>query len=201
MRAVLVAVVSLAGVTMQGCGGGGGSSPSLTAAAPQASTISASPSYQAVSNLIKTNYMQISATDYNFSTTPNFYYSTDNQAFWSIQANVAASLTDINARTVFRIDVPKVGQLPQFNRSFSIESGGEYEQFPGTFYVLDGQQATRKKVESGVINFTPDSVMSGHVSGSFDVTFSDYDSTLTPAPRYSLKGVFSFKMGESAPAS
>jgi hypothetical protein len=203
MRAVLVAVVSLAGITMQGCGGGGGGGnpPSLPATTSQASTSSAASTYQAVSNLVKTNYMQISATDYNFSTAPNFYYSTDNQAFWSIQANVASSVTDINARSVFRIDVPKIGQLPQFNRSFSIETGGEYEKFPGTFYVLDGQQATRKKVENGVITFTPDSVMSGHVSGSFDVNFTDYDSSLIPAPRYSLKGVFSFKMGESAPAS
>lgn len=202
MRAVLVAVVALAGISMQGCGSGGSdSSPTLTVSSSQTSQMPASATIQTVPNVVRTNYFQISATDYNFSTSPNFFYSTDNQAFWSIQANVASSVTDINSRSVFRIDVPKIGQLPQFNQSFSIEAGGEYQRFPGTFYVLDCQQSTRKKVESGVIVFTPDSVMSGHVSGSFDVNFLDYDSNVTPVPRYSLKGVFSFKMGESAPAS
>jgi hypothetical protein len=193
LRAVLVTVVSLSGLSMEGCGAGGGGGsqvayPSATAPSP--------PSSQSVSNVIKTNYLQISESDYRFSVSPNFYYSTDNQSFWSIQANVADSVTDINSRNVIRIDIPKNGtQLPALNKPFSIEADGVYDKFPGTFSVLDGKQSSAKKVEKGTITFAPDSVMSDHVSGSFEVILTDYDSTLSPVPKYSLKGVFSFRIG------
>ena len=198
LRAVLVTVVSLSGLSMEGCGGGGGGSQTAypSVASPSPAT------YQAVSNLIKTNYLQISDSDYKFSVTPNFYYSTDNQSFWSIQANVADSVTDINARNVIRIDIPKTGtRLPILNKPFSVEADGVYEKFPGTFSVLDGQQSSAKKVEKGTIIFAPDSVMSDHVSGSFEVILTDYDSGLSPVPRYTLKGVFSFRIGGYGPAA
>lgn len=198
LRAVLVTVVSLSGLSLEGCGGGGGGGSQAvysSVPAPAPST------YQSVSNLIKTNYLQISESDYRFSATPNFYYSTDNQSFWSIQANVADSVADINARSVIRIDIPKTGtSLPVLNKPFSIESDGVYEKFPGTFSVLDGQQSSAKKVEKGTIVFAPDSVMSDHVSGSFEVILTDYDSQLSPVPKYSLKGVFSFRIGGFGPA-
>lgn len=195
LRAVLVAVVSMSALSIEGCGGGGGGSQVASPTFSPTASVSSSSS-QTVSSLIKTNYFQVSESDYKFAAPPNFYYSTDNQNFWSIQADIADSLTDINSRTVFRIDIPKSGApLPSLNRSFSIEEGGQYERFPGTFSVLDGKQSTAKKVENGTITFTPDSVMSDHVSGFFDVTLTDYDSSVTPAPKYFLKGVFSFKMG------
>lgn len=198
MRAVLVAVVTLAGVSMQGCGSGGGSQTQSLPSSPAVTISSTSP--QPTSVETRTNYLKITSTDYNFQKAPNFYYSTDNPVFWSIQANIASSPTDINARTVIRIDIPKVGQLPQLNRTFSMDGNVAYEKFPGTFYLLDGQQSTRKRVESGLISFTADSVMDGRVSGSFDVVFADYDSAVSPVPRYQLKGEFSFKMGESSTA-
>jgi len=192
LRAVLVTVVALSGLSIEGCGGGG-EAPQLS----YPSTVTTASSYQTVSNLIKTNYLQISESDYNFSAAPNFFYSTDNQNFWSIQANIADSLTDINSRNLFRIDISKVGiQLPLLNKPYSIEAGGPYEKFPGTFSILDGQQSSAKKVEKGTITFAPDSIMSDHVSGSFDIVFTDYDSSLSPPPKYVLKGVFSFKMGD-----
>ena len=197
LRAVLVTVVTLSGLSLDGCGSGGADSPS---AHPSATTPS-SATYQTSSTPARTNFLQISESDYRFSVSPNFYYSTDNQSFWSIQANVADSVTDINARNVIRIDIPKNGtQLPVLNRPFSIEADGVYEKFPGTFSVLDGQQSSAKKVEKGTIIFAPDSVMSDQVSGSFEVTLTDYDSLLAPVPKYSLKGVFSFKIGGYGPA-
>ncbi len=195
LRAVLVTVISLSALSMEGCGGGG-SEPQVATPTYTATVTPSSSTYQNVSNLIRTNYLQISESDYHFSVTPNFYYSTDNQSFWSIQANVAASLTDINSRNVIRIDIPKTGsQLPLLNKPFSIEAGGQFEKFPGTFNVLDGQQSSAKKVEKGTIIFAPDSVMAENVSGSYDVTLTDYDSLTVPAPKYILKGVFSFRMG------
>jgi hypothetical protein len=198
LRAVLVAVVSLSGISIDGCGSGAGNSQ-----ATYTPTVTTSPStHQTVSNAIKTNYLQISESEYRFSVSPNFYYSTDNPSFWSIQANVADPVTDINSRNVIRIDIPKNGgQQPVLNKRFCIESDGVYEKFPGTFSVLDGQQSTAKKVEKGTITFTPDSVMSDHVSGSFEVIMTDYDSMLSPVPRYSLKGTFSFRIGGYGPAA
>jgi hypothetical protein len=198
LRAVLVTVVTLSGLSLDGCGGGGGNPQAAypAAASPAPST------YQTAANIIKTNYLQISESDYRFSVSPNFYYSTDNQSFWSIQANVADSVTDINSRSVIRIDIPKAGtQLPVLNKPFSIEADGVYEKFPGIFSVLDGQQSSAKKVEKGTITFAPDSVMSDHVSGSFEVILTDYDSLLVPVPKYSLKGVFSFRIGGYGPAA
>lgn len=200
LRAVLVAVVSLSSLSLEGCGGGGGSESISQAHVPALSVVT--PSQGNVANLIKTDYFMISDTDYHFAASPNFYYSTDNESFWSLQANIAASPTDINARTVFRMDVPKKGSLlPSLNRSFSIEDGGQYEKFPGTFSVLDGRQSSAKKVEKGTITFSSESVMAEHVSGSFDLTLTDYDSSVSPAPKFYLKGVFNFKVGDYGPAS
>lgn len=198
LRVVFGAAVLLAGVSLQGCGSGGGG----TAVTPLSQNVSVTTApAQATVNLITTNYLQITASDYRFAGAPTFYYSTDNQNFWSIQANIAQSVTDISSRTVIRIDIPKTGApLPQLNRTFAIEAGTANEPFPGSILVLDGQQSTKKRVETGTITFTPDSIMADHVSGSFDVVFVDNDAAVNPAPRYFLKGVFSFKMGGYGPA-
>lgn len=201
-QASMVAIAALLSLSMPGCGSVAGGNtearvPAVSSPATPSTTV-----FQNVSSPSRTNYLKISESEYNFSVAPNFYYSSDNQAFWSIQANVANSLTDINSRNVIRIDIPKTGvQLPQLNRAFSIGGGGEFEKFPGTFTVLDGQQSSAKKVEAGTIIFSPDSVMSENVSGSFSVTLTDYDSPAYPAPKYSFKGVFSFRMGDYGPAT
>jgi len=201
-QAVLAAVVAISSLSLQGCGSETGGDPGYRAPAVASPVYSSLATYQNVSSASPKNYLRISESDYNFSTTPNFYYSTDNQAFWSIQANVAVSLTDIDARNVIRIDIPKTGtELPLLNRPFSIGAGGEFEKFPGTFSVLDGRQSSQKRVESGTITFSPGSVMSETVSGSFSVVLTDYDSPAQPAPKYSLKGVFSFTMGGYGPVT
>lgn len=134
--------------------------------------------------------------------TPNFYYSTDNAVFWSIQAAVANDLYDPDFKCTMRIDILKDnGVMPAINKTFSIEDNPQYEKFPGKFYVFNGQVSTDKKVEQGIISFTPDSTTSGEVKGSFDVILTDYDSTTVPAPQYNLNGNFSFKMGTYGSAS
>ena len=205
MRAVLVAVVSLAGLSMQGCGSGDMGSDVGNDIGNEVVGTSQSPyvaeSAKANPKFFNTNYLQIVKSDYNFKEQPTFYYSTDNQSFWSLQANIAKSVTDINSRTVLRLDIQKTKtKLPPLNKTFSIEDGGLHVKFPGVFSVFDGQQTTRKKVEHGTITFSHNSVMSKHVSGSFTVIMTDYDSAVIPAPQYEIRGVFSFKMGEYGPA-
>ena len=162
------------------CGGGGGSS-SVTVAgvvAPQA------------------NILKITDDGYGLLT-PNFYYSTDNAAFWSIQADVANGIDDQNFRTIIRIDIQKTdsGRMPALNKTYSIEDNPAYETFPGVFSVFNGQGSVCNRVEQGTISFTPDSDPSREVHGVFDVTITHYDSKLIPPPQYNIKGIFSFNMG------
>ena len=147
------------------------------------------------------NYFEISSSDFNILK-PNFYYSTDNVRFWSIQAAVAHDVWDDDYQCIVRIDIQKsaTGEMPDINKTFSIEANPLYEQFPGTFLVFNGEKSTYKKVEQGILSFTPDSTASGFVRGSFDVTLTDYDSSDVPAPQYRLTGSFSFKMGTYVPA-
>ncbi|MEK7851154.1 MAG: hypothetical protein AAB275_04660 [Deltaproteobacteria bacterium] len=150
---------------------------------------------------INTNSFEVTSDDYTLLP-PNFYYSTNNAAFWSIQAAIAKDLYDPDFRYVIRIDVLKeYGVMPSINKTFSIEDNAAYEKFPGKIFVFNGQESTNKKVEAGTISFTPDSTATGNVAGSFEVVLSDYDSTTTPAPQYHLKGNFSFKMDSYGPVN
>lgn len=148
------------------------------------------------------NYFEISSTTYNILK-PNFYYSTDNVSFWSIQAAVANGVWDDNERCIVRIDIQKStsGEMPAINKTFSIEANPLYEQFPGVFLVFNGEKSTNKKVEQGIISFAPDSIASDLVHGTFDVILTDYDSPDVPAPQYRLQGSFSFEMGTYGPAT
>lgn len=142
-----------------------------------------------------TNHFTITTDEYGLLA-PNFYYSTNNGSFWSIQADIADDIYDPDFQCVMRIDILKEnGAMPAINKTFSIEDNGQYEKFPGTFFVFNGQESTNRKVEQGTISFTSDSTASGTVTGSFDVILTDYDSTNVPAPQYNIKGDFSFKMG------
>jgi hypothetical protein len=168
-------------LTLTACGGGGGGSSSGTAA-----------------GVTETHVNIFTVTDDGYGLVqPNFYYSTDNAAFWSIQANVANDIYDQNSQTVIRIDITKSdkGVTPSLNKTFSIEDNPLYEKFPGVFSVFNGHKSVYKKVEQGTISFTPDSGSSTVVNGVFDVSITDYDSKITPTPQYRIKGVFSFKMG------
>lgn len=152
------------------------------------------------SEQINTNSFTVTSDDYDVLT-PNFYYSTNNTVFWSIQAAIANDLYDPEFKCVVRIDILKEnGAMPVINKTFSIEDNAQYEKFPGNFFVFNGQESTDKKVEQGIISFTSESTASGDVDGYFDVTLTDYDSATIPAPQYRLKGIFSFKMGTYGPA-
>jgi len=189
INAALVAILAFSGLSLSGCGGGGGSSGEAPATA----------SYS-VSQGVKTNYLAVTSENYGLLQ-PTFYYSTVNESFWSIQANMAKSVADIDSESVLRIDVPRTaGGWPLLNRTFSIENNTQYVTFPGSFIVCNGAKSTANKVESGIISFSPDSVASQYVSGSFDVIMTDYDSGILPRPQYKIKGIFSFKMGEYGPA-
>lgn len=187
LTAVLVAVLTA-------CGGGGGSSMETD---PSTAEIEVSD----IQKQVYANYFIVMYDEYGLLT-PNFYYSTDNTVFWSIQAAVANDLYDPDFKCIIRIDILKDnGVMPAINKTFSIEDNPQYEKFPGKFYVFNGQVSTDKKVEQGIISFTPDSTASGEVKGSFDVILTDYDSTTIPAPQYNLNGNFSFKMGTYGSAS
>jgi hypothetical protein len=135
---------------------------------------------------------------------PNYYYSTSNDAFWSIQADIGVNVWDPDFRTIMRIDIPRPtdGSLPNIGgRSYAIEDNGLYEKFPGSFLVLNGEKSALKKVERGAITFSSAATLNGAVSGTFDVILVDYDSATTDAPQYRLKGSFDFMMGTYGPAS
>jgi len=139
------------------------------------------------------NNFEITSNDFNILQ-PNFYYSTDNEKFWSIQAAVAQSVWDVNYKCIVRIDIQKsaTSEMPAINKTFSIEENPLYEQFPGSFLVFNGEQSTNNKVERGIISFTPDSKIPGFVQGVYDVIMTDYDSGIVPAPQHHLTGSFKF---------
>lgn len=191
MTASLAAVLSLATLTMTGCGSGG----AATDIAPAVVSSAGVNTLPAAVEPGAANYFTVSSNDYSLIR-PNFYYSTDNEAFWSIQANVAKKVTDVDTVGVIRIDIPKEGKtLPSLNKTFSIEDSAQYEKFPGAFLVFNGDKAVKKKVEHGLISFSPDSVSTGKVNGTYEVTLTDYDSEVVPAPQYHLRGSFNFVMG------
>lgn len=148
------------------------------------------------------NYLKISVDEYGLLT-PNYYYSTNNDAFWSIQANVANGLRDENYRCIIRIDIPKpfTGAMAELGKTFSLGGDPHYDKFPGAFFVFNGHESVYKKVELGTISFTSDSNMSGSVAGAFDLSITDYDSRLFPKPRYRIAGVFGFAMATYGPAN
>ncbi|HJV33930.1 hypothetical protein [Geomonas sp.] len=198
VSSALAAVLSLSALTLGGCGGGGGGQATPTP--PLSSTgVSSAP---AAPQQASQDFFTVTDDGGLGLIKPDFLYSSDNDRFWSIQANVAKSVTDIDTLSVYRIVMPKSGApLPPLNRTFSIEGGGALERFPGDFLVFNGLKSTRKKVESGTITFSADSSASGRVTGSFEVTLTDYDAPLAPAPQYRLKGAFHFVMGTYGPVN
>ncbi len=195
MPSVLIAVMSLG--LMTACGSGGDQTGSGTTVL---SNSNASPAVIVPSNADQTKTVTDSFTvtyDEYGLTKPNFFYSTNNDSFWSIQADVAENVWDPNFKTVMRIDIAKTsGTMPDIGgKVFAIEDNTLYEKFPGAFIVLNGEKSTLKKVKSGTITFTQDSTLSGDVNGTFDVMLTDYDSTISPTPHYHLMGTFSFKIG------
>ena len=195
MTAVLVALLAACG------SGGGGSQTSASSSAANATTgTSTSVTASTVDqNLTHSNYLTVTEDEYGLKK-PNFYYSTNNDAYWSIQANVAENVRDENFRTVIRIDIPKSdsGVMPSIDgKTFAIEDNSQYERFPGTFLIFNAERSTLKKVSQGTITFAPGS-MAAEATGDFDITLTDNDSTLVPPPEYHLKGIFNFKLGTAS---
>lgn len=146
-----------------------------------------------------TNYLTITGDEYGLLS-PNYYYSVNNNALWSVQSSIATDIWDPNFRSIIRIDIEKSNNvMPAINKSFSIEDNGQYEKFPGTFSVFNGQISVLKKVEQGTIVFTADSNPSGIVSGVFDVILTDYDASINSPPHYHITGTFHFTMGTYGP--
>ena len=195
MTSVLVAVMSLGSLTA--CGSGGGQT-GATATVSNGSTASTNVVVPSDANRTQTTTDNFAVTydEYGLAK-PNFFYSTNNDSFWSIQADIADNVWDPNFKTVMRIDIIKTnGTAPVIGgKTFSIEDSAQYEKFPGVFIVLNGENSALKKVESGTISFVQDSTLSGDINGAFDVILTDYDSTISPTPHYRLMGTFSFKMG------
>jgi len=188
LKVVLTCALML---SLNACGGGG--SETVTGA-----MISGGKQEQSASN-----NMTITDDDYGLMK-PNFYYSTNNAAFWSIQAAVAKNVQDQDYGCVVRIDIPKSenGTMPAiYGRTFSIEENASFDKFPGSFFVFNGHKSVNKKVEHGTISFTPASSARDEVNGIFDVMVTDYDSHLVPPPQYHLKGTFSFNIGTSGAAT
>ncbi len=198
MTAVLVALLAA-------CGSGGGSSQASSGSTTASETTGTSSAITAATvdqNLAHINYLTVTDDEYGL-VKPNFYYSTNNDAYWSIQANVAENVWDENFRTVIRIDIQKSdnGVMPSIGgKTFAIEDNSQYEKFPGIFLVFNGERSTLKKVSQGTISFSPGSTAT-EATGDFDITLTDNDSTLVPPPEYHLKGIFNFKMGTGSKAS
>ena len=192
ITAALAAIISFFGMSISGCGGND------TGYTNQSQGYSADSVN--VNKPDKVSYLTATSDDYPL-VKPTFYYSTLNEFFWSIQANVAAAVFDIDSKCVVRIDIPisAVG-LPSLNKTFSIVADGQHEAFPGNFLIINGKQSTKNRVESGIVSFSSDTVAAERVSGSYDVIMTDYDSGLLPPPRYRIKGDFNFRMGDYGPA-
>lgn len=188
VAASLLAVLSLG---LSACGGGGGGNEPISNSAVAANLLN--PNKQS-------NYLTLSIDEYGLAT-HNFYASTNNAEFWSIQASIANDIHDINALTIIRIDIQKNGTpLPALNKTFSIEETPIAEKFPGEMLIFNGQKTTGKKVESGTITFTPNSDASTRVQGTFDVVMTDYDASKVNPPHYRIKGDFSFQINTYGPS-
>jgi hypothetical protein len=184
LTAVLVSLLSA-------CGGSGSDGSSVTTVDANNASQTATIAENATSASL--NYFEITSSEFNILQ-PNFYYTTDNEKFWSIQAAVAENIWDVNYKCIVRIDIQKsaASEMPAINKTFSIEENPLYEQFPGSFLVFNGEQSTNNKVERGIISFTQDSKIPDLIQGSFDVIITDYDSAIVPAPQYYLTGSFKF---------
>lgn len=186
VRQYKAAWVSVLLLILTGCGGNSG----------QGSAVN---EQKVMNGSVQSNSFTVALDDYGLQS-PNFYYSTDNQAFWSIQANIANTVHDEDFKCVIRVDVQKTnGMLPNLNKTFSIEEGGMYEKFPGSLYVFNGHKSVHKKVEQGIISFKPGKT-AGEISGVYNVVMTDYDSRIVPSPRYRIGGEFHFSMGIYGPA-
>jgi hypothetical protein len=191
ITAALATILACGTMSLTGCGAGGGTDSGATQKSSSASTTS-NTSQQA----LKSNYLTVSSDDYSLAI-PTFYYSTANDSFLSIQANIAKNVTDIDTRCVIRIDVSRVdGAWPQLNKSFAIEDGAQLDKFPGMILVFNGQASSMNKVKQGTITFSADSTVSDRITGSYDVIMTDYASKTQPVSSHHLKGSFSFKVGE-----
>lgn len=190
VAASLLAVLSL-GLSACGGGGGGGGNEPINNSVEAANLLNPSK---------LSNYMVLSIDEYGLAA-HNFYTSTNNAEFWSIQASIANDIHDINALTIIRIDIQKNGKsLPALNKTFSVEESPVAEKFPGEMLIFNGQKSTSKKVESGTITFTPNSDALTQVQGTFDVVMTDYDASEVNPPHYRIRGEFSFKINTYGPS-
>jgi hypothetical protein len=195
-KLVAASLIAILSMSLSGCGSGEGSATGQGDMSAEFSDPT-TPGIQ----YRWSNYLTLAVDEYGL-VPHTFYSSTSNDQFWSVQADIATDIHDMNARTVFRIHIPKNGTpLPPLNKAYAIGVNPLLEKFPGDVLVFNGQKSTYKKVESGTIVFTANSDAASHVQGTFDVIMTDYDASTTNPPQYRLKGSFCFRIGSYGPVA
>jgi hypothetical protein len=184
-RYIYLAVVIAMTLQFAGCGGGGGggggggqgSTGGTTTASPVTTVKS---SYR----ITEDTYGMQSATYLSAARIQNAIV---------LRTAIAASLTDQDFRTVYRIDVERPDQITMgTNFNLGNDATG-LSPFPGNVYFFNGHQSTLLRTVSGSIVFTSFGVQSGDmINGSFTAQVEDGNSRTIPKATYTIKSDFSF---------
>lgn len=123
--------------------------------------------------------------------------SSSTGATFTLRTAIAASLTDPNFRTVYRIDITNPAAVGKGTYSLGSAVDG-LTQFPGDVYLFNGRNATMLRVISGTITFDSFGPNAGDlVAGTLSVTFADQSSSSNQKPTYLFKSGFSFLLNSS----
>jgi len=171
-------------LALSGCGGGGGGVESTAVvSAPKAEG--------------KRNGYSVQEDGYGLQAA-TFITSGRTDTTFTLRTAIATGLTDVNFRTVYRIDVADPAGVGKGVYSLGSALAG-LSQFPGDIYIFNGRNSTMLKVVSGTISFSSFGTNAGDlVAGSLDLTFADHNSTSETKPTYRLRSAFSFILNSSA---
>ena len=165
-----------------GCGGGGGSAPAALDTETQGTGGTS---------------FTITSDDYGVQK-PTYLAATKGSNGLTLRAAIASSMTDVEFRTVARIDIAHPAQVAA-GASYSL--GGTdagLPSFPGTLHVFNGHPSTMLRTTGGTIAFTSYGTNPGEpVSGSFRATILDENTA--PAASYTIAATFSYRTGEYGP--
>jgi hypothetical protein len=111
------------------------------------------------------------------------------------------TLTDVNFRTVSRIDIPTSGVISTAG-AYSLGAATlAAPPFPGSLNFFNGDQSTLLKTVGGTITFKNFGSHAGdRISGSFSATVEDGNATSTPKASYLITANFDFVTGSYGPA-
>ena len=168
---------------VSGCGGGGGVESTAVVSAPKAEE--------------KKNGYSVQEDGYGLQAA-TFITSGRTDTTFTLRTAIATGLTDVNFRTVYRIDVANPAGVSKGVYSLGSALAG-LSQFPGDVYIFNGRNSTMLKVDFGTISFSSFGANAGDlVAGSLDLTFADHNSTSETKPTYRLRSGFSFVLNSSA---